>query len=59
MFEIVSALTPPLVVGGAFIADVVSLVRSESRARAAEGRRDAPPVEAGKGEDEGTARPAS
>ncbi|MGW4959091.1 hypothetical protein ACWEPL_17845 [Nonomuraea sp. NPDC004186] len=57
MFEIVSALTPPLVVGGAFIAGVVSLVRSESRARSAEGRQDAPPAEAGK--DEGTARPAS
>ncbi|GGT38109.1 hypothetical protein ACIBIZ_48915 [Nonomuraea spiralis] len=38
MFEIVSALVPPIVVGGAFIAGVVRLVRSESRAKETEGR---------------------
>ncbi|MGN9837104.1 hypothetical protein ACTMTI_03160 [Nonomuraea sp. H19] len=38
MFEIVSALVPPLVVGGAFVFGVVKLMRSEGRARAAEGR---------------------
>ncbi|MET7327505.1 hypothetical protein [Nonomuraea sp. NPDC005650] len=36
MFEIVSALVPPLVVGGAFVAGVVALVRSEGRAKEAE-----------------------
>ncbi|MGW3352788.1 hypothetical protein ACWDA3_56670 [Nonomuraea rubra] len=36
MFEIVSALVPPVVVGGAFITGVVHLMRSERRARAAE-----------------------
>ncbi|WP_170223713.1 hypothetical protein [Nonomuraea turkmeniaca] len=37
MFEIVSALVPPLVVGGVFIAGVAALMRSEARAKAAEG----------------------
>lgn len=36
MFEIVSALVPPLVVGGAFVAGVVWLVRSETHAKAGE-----------------------
>ncbi|MDP9843084.1 hypothetical protein [Streptosporangium lutulentum] len=36
MFEVVSALVPPLVVGGAFVAGIVWLVRSEARAKAAE-----------------------
>ncbi|MEU7004270.1 hypothetical protein [Nonomuraea sp. NPDC046570] len=31
-----SALVPPLVVGGAFVTGVVWLVRSEARAKAAE-----------------------
>ncbi|ACZ87780.1 hypothetical protein [Streptosporangium roseum] len=37
MLEIVSALLPPLVVGGAFVAGIVWLLRSESRAKASEG----------------------
>ncbi|GII97526.1 hypothetical protein [Sinosporangium siamense] len=40
MFEIVSALVPPLVVGGAFVAGIVWLVRSEARAKAAELRAE-------------------
>ncbi|WP_090944017.1 hypothetical protein [Nonomuraea jiangxiensis] len=36
MFEIVSALVPPMVVGGVIIAGVVHLMRSEARAKAAE-----------------------
>ncbi|WP_268808924.1 hypothetical protein [Nonomuraea solani] len=31
-----SALVPPLVVGGVFVAGVVKLMRSEARAKAAE-----------------------
>ncbi|GAA3686126.1 hypothetical protein GCM10022224_058680 [Nonomuraea antimicrobica] len=42
MFEIVSALVPPLVVGGAFIAGVVHLMRSEARAKAAEDQANEP-----------------
>ncbi|MEV4306313.1 hypothetical protein [Nonomuraea sp. NPDC049624] len=38
MYEIVAALAPPVVVGGAFIVGVVHLVRAEARAKAAEGR---------------------
>ncbi|MEU1633369.1 cytochrome c biogenesis protein ResB [Nonomuraea sp. NPDC005701] len=38
VYEIVAALAPPVVVGGAFIAGVVHLVRAEGRAKAAEGR---------------------
>ncbi|NRQ32352.1 hypothetical protein HII36_10950 [Nonomuraea sp. NN258] len=41
MFEIVSALVPPLVVGGAFVAGVVHLVRAENRAKAAESQERA------------------
>ncbi|MEU7990786.1 hypothetical protein AB0B56_38620 [Streptosporangium canum] len=46
MLEIVSALLPPLVVGGAFVTGIVWLLRSEARAKASEGaeqiERDAP-----------------
>ncbi|MEU8324765.1 hypothetical protein AB0C33_40940 [Nonomuraea sp. NPDC048881] len=38
MYEIVAALAPPVVVGGAFIVGVVHLVRAEGRAKAAEAR---------------------
>ncbi|GLW11592.1 hypothetical protein Misp01_67200 [Microtetraspora sp. NBRC 13810] len=36
MFDVVSALLPPLVVGGAVVTGIVWLVRSEARAKAAE-----------------------
>ncbi|MFG1697141.1 hypothetical protein [Nonomuraea sp. NPDC049309] len=42
MFEIVSALLPPLVVGTAFVIGVVKLARSEGRAKAAEAREHRP-----------------
>ncbi|MFB9207214.1 hypothetical protein ACFFV7_38915 [Nonomuraea spiralis] len=45
MYEIVSALMPPAVVGGAFIVGVVHLVRAEGRAKAAEARPRTAPVE--------------
>ncbi|MFI7417868.1 BlaI/MecI/CopY family transcriptional regulator [Nonomuraea sp. NPDC049684] len=51
VYEIVAALAPPVVVGGAFIVGVVHLVRAEARAKAAEGRaareRAAAPPEPG------------
>ncbi|GGT45921.1 hypothetical protein GCM10010176_106340 [Nonomuraea spiralis] len=45
VYEIVSALMPPAVVGGAFIVGVVHLVRAEGRAKAAEARPRTAPVE--------------
>jgi hypothetical protein len=45
MIDIVSALLPPVLVGGAFIAGIVWLVRGDARAKEAERARRAAGLE--------------